>query len=245
MSVTITLSAKNATLFAKFSPPITLERDSEICLLSLVFWNSIPNVDGSNNKFYYSKGKDTFIIEIPHGCYEIEDLESFLRTFLIKKHKTPALTDDQKLAFSGNYPISLIGNNQTLKSEMICIYKVDFQRENNIGSLLGFKKEIVEPFVKVVSSDLVKIMKTEIINVECNLSGASFENDKPSHSVYHFSPSVAPGYKIIEAPKNLIYHRLNTRVISEIEVKLTDQDGNLINLRGEQVHARLHIKPLV
>lgn len=231
-------------MFAKYSPPIILERDSEICLLSLSFWNSIPNIDTYNNKFYYNDDTNDKVIDIPHGSYEIEDLENYLKTALQKAHKPPPLTDDQKLLLSGDNPISLIGNNHTMHSEMICRYKVDFKKENNIASLLGFKPAVIKPFQKVISENLVKIVKTEIINIQCSLSGASFDNDKLSHSVYAFSPIDPPGYKIVEAPRNLIYHRLNTREISEIEVRLTDQDNDLLNLRGEQVHARFHIRPI-
>ena len=57
-----------------------------------------------------------------------------------------------------------------------------------------------------------------------------------------FFPDVGPGYKIIEKPVNLIYLPITLNNISQMETKLTDQDGNLINLRGEELSIRFHIR---
>lgn len=243
MSTTIKLSGKNSILQAKFFPPLQLEKDSEICLLSLIFWHSIPNIDDSNQNFYYNDGKKDDIIIIPHGSYELEDLESYLQESMRKVHKQIALNDEQKILLRGDNPILLTGNTQTLKSEMVCRYAVDFTKENNIGQILGFAEKTA-PFEKVISENMVQILQVDVIRVECNLSMSSFENGISNHSVYEFFPSVPPGYKIVEIPQNLIYYRLNTRNIPEIEIKLTDQDGKLLNLRGETIHARFHIRPI-
>ncbi len=60
--------------------------------------------------------------------------------------------------------------------------------------------------------------------------------------MHEFSPAVGPGYKIIEAPRNVIYLPVNVKQITSITLKLIDQDGDLINFRGETVTIRIHIK---
>jgi hypothetical protein len=68
-------------------------------------------------------------------------------------------------------------------------------------------------------------------------------NNKPVHTIHEFSPDVLPGYKINEVPKNIIYLPLNTNSISSVTLELVDQDGNLIDFRGETITIRLHLRP--
>jgi len=45
-------------------------------------------------------------------------------------------------------------------------------------------------------------------------------------------------------PHNLIYLPVNTREISTLSIRITDQNGELINLRGENYTIRLHLRLL-
>ena len=60
--------------------------------------------------------------------------------------------------------------------------------------------------------------------------------------VYNFSPNAAPGQKILEAPHNLIYLPVTVDGISTLSVWLTDQDGELLDLRGEKLTIRFHLR---
>lgn len=51
------------------------------------------------------------------------------------------------------------------------------------------------------------------------------------------------GYKIVEVPANVIYLPVNAKRLSSITLKITDQEGNLVNFRGETITIRLHLKP--
>lgn len=51
-----------------------------------------------------------------------------------------------------------------------------------------------------------------------------------------------PGYKIVSRPKNLIYIPLSLDVINRMRVWLTDQNDNLLDLRGEQLTVTFHLK---
>ena len=55
-------------------------------------------------------------------------------------------------------------------------------------------------------------------------------------------PNVAPGQKILEAQSNLIHLPVNVDVISTLSVWLTDKDGNVQDLRGEELIIRLHLR---
>lgn len=235
MSITLKLSGTESILHSRYFPPITLQDDSEMCLLSLICWNSISNIDETNNCFYYDDKK----IEIPTGCYELSDISDYLKNELQTDHL--ASPNEQKKI--ENEAIILDGNHHTLKTELMSRYIIDFTKPRNIGSILGFENFVTEPFKRYTSNKLVNILKVQVIRVSCNLISNSYEEGQDNHIIYEFFPGVPSGFKIIENPPQLIYYNLRERVINEIEIRLTDQNGELINLRGETIHLRLHIRP--
>lgn len=80
------------------------------------------------------------------------------------------------------------------------------------------------------------------MSFECNLIKGSYLNEQPSHTIHEFSPIVPPGYKIIEAPHNVIYFPVTVKSIHNISLSIIDQKNRLINFRGETITLRLHIK---
>ena len=60
--------------------------------------------------------------------------------------------------------------------------------------------------------------------------------------VYNFFPSAAPGQKILVAPHNLIYLPVTVDVISTLSVRLTDRDGEHLDIRGEKLNVRFHLR---
>lgn len=76
-SITLTVTGDKSSLDAYFHPEIELDEryNYSCCLLDFYTYNSIPNVDKNNNKFYFqnvdSKGnleKEFYIITIPDGA---------------------------------------------------------------------------------------------------------------------------------------------------------------------------------
>ena len=52
---------------------------------------------------------------------------------------------------------------------------------------------------------------------------------------YNSFPKAAPCQKILEAPHNLIHLPVTVDVISTLSVWLTDQQGELLDSRGEEL----------
>ena len=52
------------------------------------------------------------------------------------------------------------------------------------------------------------------------------------------------GDKIIETPANLVYLPITLDAIYSIETSLTDQNGLQLNLRGENVTIRFHVREI-
>ena len=53
-----------------------------------------------------------------------------------------------------------------------------------------------------------------------------------------------PGYKIIGNPLNLLYLPITADTIHSITIWLTDQNGNELNLRRENLSMRFHLREI-
>jgi hypothetical protein len=136
----------------------------------------------------------------------------------------------------------LKGNNNTLKSEIKCTLDIDFTKKDSIGNLLGFKPKRLTSHTRHISDFPCKISKINGLCVECNIVSGAYKNGEQVHVIHEFFPSVPSGYKIIESPSNVIYLPINTKQLDEITIKITDQDGNLVNFREEVITVRLHLR---
>lgn len=194
-----------------------MQTDYTCGLIDLQTFNSIPNIDSSNNLIHIDSDK---VIEIPEGSYEIDDLADFIQNELLKENEDSVFL--------------LTANNSTLKSEILCSYSIDFSRECSIGGLLGFGRVKLNKNVQYTSTFPVNIVKVNTIHVECNIVYGSYLNNKYVHTIHEFSPDVPPGYKIAEVPRNVIYLPVNVRRITSVTLKLVDQDGTLVNFRVDK-----------
>ena len=84
-------------------------------------------------------------------------------------------------------------------------------------------------------------MNVNSIPVHCNIH-SSYMCGTQAPLAYNFFPNVAPGQKILEAPHNLIYLPVTVDVISTLSVWLTDQHGKLLDLHGEELIIRFHLR---
>jgi hypothetical protein len=164
-------------------------------------------------------------VVIPVGTYELDSLETCI------KKKIP-----DTAAFI------LKSDANTLKCLMKCDYDIDFTVKNNITRLLGFDNIVYKAQIEHISTNIINIMKVNSIKVECNFISGSFNNGVPDQAIHEFTPSVVPGYKIVEVPLQSVYYPLIDSSISRVQITLRDQNKDLINLRGDPIAVRLQIK---
>lgn len=219
-SFTCTLSGNSSVLKADFFPPIELKPDRQyvLGLVELITFNSIPNIDAGKNKFYVGGN----VYAISEGTYELQDLESYLKSMDIQIKMKP--------------------NMNTLKCELKCNEEINFEPADSIGALLGFLPKRLAPNEIHYSDKPVKILSFNTVRVLCNVTNDSYINNRQCHSIYEFYPTVGKGFKIVQTPSQIIYYRVASRVIDNLELKIVDEEGNLINFRGETITIRLHIK---
>lgn len=225
MAMTLTLSGRTSQLSAEYFPPLDLDKVYVCGMIDFQTYNSIPNVDERNNVFHIGE----HAIEIPEGSYEIENIADYITDKLLSLNSTISCT------IEANFNTMLT----TIKSSE----QIFFNKERTIGKLLGFSNTVLSAS-ELHTSDLpVDINKVNVIRIECNIITGSYLNNTPVHTIHEFSPETGSGYKIIEVPKNVIYLPVNVKRISSLTLKLVDQDGDLINFRGERITVRLHLIP--
>ena len=223
-SFTLTLSGESSVLESYYFPPIDLSPQKKyvLGLIELLTFNAIPNIDHNCNKVYVGEK----IIVLPTGSYEITDINNYIKTQL----------ESTDISFS------LTANNNTLKSIVTCSHSIDFRPKDSIAKLLGFSDSVLDPEKTHTSSVPVKILKFNVLRVECNITGGAYINNKKVHTIHEFFPAVPPGFKIIEIPSKVIYQPIVVKSINYIRLKIIDEHGDLVNFRGETITIRLHIK---
>ena len=83
MFLMLTLSGKSTVLTANYFPIDLSDGDYEFGLAIFEAYHMIPNVNESNNKFYFAK--DDAEITIPEGSYEVRDINEFLKRAILRK----------------------------------------------------------------------------------------------------------------------------------------------------------------
>ncbi len=120
---------------------------------------------------------------------------------------------------------------------------VDFDTGNSIRSVLGFEAKKYKGGGQTYKSEnKVNILSVISILVHCDVINPSFVNGMLAPVIYNFSPNVSPGEKIDSQPQHLIYVPLTMSVIPSMTVWVTDQNGRILDLRGEQLTLTFHIR---
>lgn len=227
MSFTFIFKDTSSVLSADFNPPIILKNDAEYVmgLISFAVYNSIPNVTSTNNQLMF----DNQLVTVEEGAYEIADLNTIINSQLNNK---------------GHHDLKLTPNKNTSKIKLKTTGEVDFDVPNSIGPLLGFNKRKIAAKTNLDSDSIANILQVSSLMIECNITIGSYKNGQAAHIIHTFPPSIPPGYQIIERPQPVIYLAINVKTITNISLKIVDQDGNLVNLRGEGITIVLHLKQL-
>lgn len=221
------------------------ENKYELALVNLETYNSIPNISKSNNTFVYSsdEGVTWKTISLPEGSYEIQQINDVIQCQLKANGDWNSARREEEPA----HYIAVGANRATLRTEIEILgpsYKVDTGK-SSIAATLGFDPKVLSTGIHTGDKP-VDISTLSSILVNCDLIGASsFLNGTPHPVAYSFYPSVGPGYKILETPNNLVYLPVSQRGnIQRVHVWLTDQRGSPLNLRGERITIRFHLRQL-
>ncbi|CAG2189728.1 unnamed protein product [Mytilus edulis] len=228
---------KDSQILTRFNPPLQLKEHKtyEMALVNLETYYSIPNIHAGNNSFRYSPddGANWFPIALSTGSYGINNIsEEIQRQMQINKHKAKIILD---------------ANRATLRATLTLAihYQVDFNVDNSLSTVLGFECQVYTYQIATngyaEGEHIVNIISIDIL-VDCDIIHGSYVNGTQQSTIYSFFPGVDPGEKIIQTPKNLVYLPVTLKTISRMQTNLTDQDGRPIDIRGEHLTIRFHLR---
>ena len=225
-------SGKNSKVETTFVPSLELEGPYEIALHSLETYYSFPNVDKKNNKIRVSLDNGTSWNDLTFavGCYEHKDINAELQRMVV-------------VLGGKKEDIILKPNKNTFQTVMTITgnVKVDFRSENSIRNVLGFNSKIYSSG-RHLSEHTVDIMRVNSIFVHTDVIGSAYVNGSQTPVIYSFFPDIPPGGKIIVQPRVLIYLPISLSVISRLTSWLTDQNSKELNLRGEELTIKYHLR---
>ena len=227
----LVVSDNSANIQTTFSPPLRLQanRDYEFSMVNLETYYSFANIRKVNNSFKWrvDEGKTWTVLHVPTGCYELKDINAEIRRI------------------RGNSDITILPNVNTLQCLLTVVgakCKFCFYIPNPLASVLGFRRVMVYGVGRHASEKLVNIMSVKSILVHCYIIHSSYMRGTQAPVVYNLFPNAAPGQNILEAAHNLIYLPVTVDGISTLSVWLTDQDGEHLDLRGEKLAIRFHLR---
>ena len=212
-----------------YKEPIELsnEKEYEIALVDLETYYSFPNISDHNNFIDYFNvlTREAKRIIVPKGSYGYSDLVKEIYRQL-----------------NGEDAFKLSANTNTFQSrlEVNPNYRVRFL-QNSLKSVLGFTGDIYDEGTHF-SENVVNIMSITSILIHIDIINGSYVEGSKKPVIYSFYPKVNPGYKIIQKPHNPIYLPIVRKNISTLNVRITDQNNDLLDLRGEEVVIRFHIR---
>ena len=122
--------------------------------------------------------------------------------------------------------------------------KVDFEGANTLKNLLGFNKPYISGIGLHEGTQLVNITPLNSILVNCSVIEGSYLNGEQKPILFAFTPNVPPGYRIGENIFSPVILPISIHTLDNINIRLTDQNMNEINVRGEEVTVRLEIRSI-
>ena len=236
-SFLLTLTGNDSRLERTFEPEISITTGCryEIAFTSLETYYSIPNIDPSNNSLQISmSGKSWVTLTLEKGCYGLMDLNKEVGRLLKEKGMEGAVK------FKANY------NTFKCLMNIRAGYAVKFTERGSLRTVLGFDAKIYkttkQSAKRYESEKTVQILTVNSILVHCDLVGSSYLDGKIAPIIHSFFPLADPGDKIVERPVQYIYLPIASDVIRHMTVWLTDQDQRQLDLRGESLTIKFHLR---
>ena len=122
---------------------------------------------------------------------------------------------------------------------------VGFVFDDSIGSLLGSDETILYKEYNL-SPNLVDVLSFDIMFIETGIAQGMIFKGRRSGIIHNFTMNVSPGYKFVEKFRGGVsWFMLHTKdVISSINLKLKNENGNLVSFNGQSLTFRLSIKEI-
>ncbi len=209
----ILLDVKGSEYKYNFHPnnPLILGENPEIGVKNVFLWHTYPNISKKydNDHFRYTVGDDWQTVNIPEGMYDIDDLNKVLSNKEI----------------DAMFKV----NTATFKCllELGVGVKFDFS-SGELYKILGLEPKIYDSSEE--GQKIINITRgVDRILIRCNLVSRPYQKEY-SDVLYDILPIGTPGSAIHENIDAVEYHKCKNSVIREIEIRVTDNNNNLVKL---------------
>src|SRR5271156_1889320 len=214
--------------------------DYEVALIRFESYNTIFNINSTNNNFKYFNGVTNKTIVLNPGSYEFTVINAEIQRQM--KLQGDVTTVGGKDTFS----INILANEQTLRSVITLVngYTIDFTIDKSLRTVLGFNSVLLKE-ASNQSESIIMIQNFTSILINTDLCAGSYINNKTSQTLYSFSSNPVPtGFNISIVPSPPLYLPLNSTKLSfnDYTVSITDENLNIISFNGENITMVLHIK---
>ena len=233
----IVIQGNKSRLKTTFSSPLN-GKGYELALVGLSTYFSFPNIDDTNNQITIENGHKVHTISLPKGIYELTQINDRI---------------SQLMSWTKNEAKIEIKQDTVRLRSLLCIndpeWCIKFVGKNTLKSVLGFTKSEYHyqkdergHMVPHVSENIVDILRVNSILIHCDVITGSMVNGLVQPVIFHCSPNVEPGSKIVSNPVNPIYLPISSDIINQINIWVTDQDNNLLDLQDEKIVITLHMR---
>ena len=223
-SFQIYLNSTNADSVSDYSYNFILPNleiaDGNYIYLSVQYANipySFYNINSTNNVLNYTLNSVNYTITITSGNYNITQLISSLKLLLA--------------GFTISY--NSITNKITFSH---ATYNFSFLASSTCHEILGFVKNTtyVSSNLSLISKNCVSLIPIKCINIVSNLLTYNINKSNPNNqSILCCIPVITQPNSIIEYKNNNNFRsNLFINQISDIKIKLTDQNNNALDLNG-------------
>lgn len=232
-SIQIYISSKNADEYLNGNSCVRFNFSQIECnydhyiylsVVNAVIPNSMYNINNYNNMLKYQVADEIFTLNVPNGFYSIHDLITVLQTLL----------PDFTIVYS-----KIQGKLQfTHNSQNFTFLKTDIHNSTIFG-LLGFSSNNHSSVSRVLTSNQICNMKSInniFINCEHDTSNINKCQDRDFfyniRNVLCAIPIDSNYLQMINYTDNNTHTNLYNNVFSTILIRITDDNGNLVDFNG-------------
>lgn len=232
-SINVCLSGRGPALTAHFHPEIELDEryNYSCCLLDFDIQISKleAHIDVHNNEFliFYPPSQNN-TIRMPKGTFGIGRIASAIE-FYLPEHVWVGFGFDKH---SMKYHIETAVEN-----------RIGFSDPSSIGQIFGFAQKDLEGAKIHYADYAVGTPDIGTVRIYCDLmANRSFHNSVGTSILHEFQLKPLSNHRTIEQPQQLIYSPIGKRRINNINILVTDQNGEPIVIPHARYRCRINIK---
>lgn len=226
LSFEVVIPANTNEVTFQMKPSLNfLDIPHEIAIKELRCNYSWLNIDAStydNAGFRYSidSGNTWKTCVIPDGNYNMDSIIESIHEIMYNN------SDYSTVNGIDIYPINFVVNDNTNKLyvRLDTNHQIDFST-SNLYSVLGMPASIIT--TSQYGSDNMNVnYGISAIYVKCDqITGNMYFNGNKSNILFSCMPDVPPNSQYVKEPNNLVFVGINTDLLSELRLFITDQTG--------------------